>query len=295
MGLEDLIYLSVRLLLACLASLSAGVTFIYAWQLSPSDAQRRSGARRWIAAAGGILLSVAAVLSVYDAIVNAFVLRDQPILVVSWVWLFAFDLLLPLWAFLLVGAWRQRDRAEAALARLAVTDLLTGLLNRRGFFEHANSAIAQARRSRVPVAVAMFDIDRFKLINDGYGHDAGDAVLRQVAAALSADQRAGDVLGRFGGEEFVLLTPGNDASQAAITVERLRAAVRSVVLHPAGKAASVTMSAGIAGLEDQGDVERSINTALIAADTGLYEAKRAGRDRAVIAAGGPEPMAISNA
>ena len=285
----------MRLLLACLASLSAGVTFIYAWQLSPSDAQRRSGARRWIAAAGGILLSVAAVLSVYDAIVNAFVLRDQPILVVSWVWLFAFDLLLPLWAFLLVGAWRQRDRAEAALARLAVTDLLTGLLNRRGFFEHANSAIAQARRSRVPVAVAMFDIDRFKLINDGYGHDAGDAVLRQVAAALSADQRAGDVLGRFGGEEFVLLTPGNDASQAAITVERLRAAVRSAVLHPAGKAASVTMSAGIAGLEDQGDVERSINTALIAADTGLYEAKRAGRDRAVIAAGGPEPMAISNA
>ena len=295
MGLEDLIYLSVRLLLACLASLSAGVTFIYAWQLSPSDAQRRSGARRWIAAAGGILLSVAAVLSVYDAIVNAFVLRDQPILVVSWVWLFAFDLLLPLWAFLLVGAWRQRDRAEAALARLAVTDLLTGLLNRRGFFEHANSAIAQARRSRVPVAVAMFDIDRFKLINDGSGHDAGDAVLRQVAAALSADQRAGDVLGRFGGEEFVLLTPGNDASQAAITVERLRAAVRSAVLHPAGKAASVTMSAGIAGLEDQGDVERSINTALIAADTGLYEAKRAGRDRPVIAAGGPEPMAISNA
>ena len=294
MGLEDLIYLSVRLLLACLASLSAIVTFVYAWRLSPSDAQRW-GSRRWIAAAGGILLSVAAVLSVYDAIVNAFVLRNQPILAVSWVWLFAFDLLLPLWAFLLVGAWRQRDRAEAALARLAVTDLLTGLLNRRGFFEHATSAIAQARRSRVPVAVAMFDIDRFKLINDGYGHDAGDAVLRQVAAALSADQRAGDVLGRFGGEEFVLLTPGNDASQAAITVERLRAAVRSVVLHPAGKAASVTMSAGIAGLEDQGDVERSINTALIAADTGLYEAKRSGRDRAVIATGGPEPMAISTA
>ncbi len=289
MGLEDLAYLSIRLLLACLSSLGAIVTFIYAWQLAAG------GSRRWIAAAGGILLTVGAVLSVYDAIVNAFVLRDQPILVVSWVWLFAFDLLLPLWAFLLVGAWRQRDRAEAALARLAVTDLLTGLLNRRGFFEHATSAIAQARRSRVPVAVAMFDIDRFKLINDGYGHDAGDAVLRQVAAALSADQRAGDVLGRFGGEEFVLLTPGNDASQAAITVERLRAAVRSAVLHPAGKAASVTMSAGIAGLEDQGDVERSINTALIAADTGLYEAKRAGRDRAVIAAGGPEPMAISNA
>ena len=71
--------------------------------------------------------------------------------------------------------------------------------------------------------------------------------------------------------------------------------MRSVVLHPAGKAASVTMSAGIAGLEDQGDVERSINTALIAADTGLYEAKRSGRDRGVIATGGPEPTAISNA
>ena len=289
MGLEDLAYLSIRLLLACLSSLGAIVTFIYAWQLAAG------GSRRWIAAAGGILLTVGAVLSVYDAIVNAFVLRDQPILVVSWVWLFAFDLLLPLWAFLLVGAWRQRDRAEAALARLAVTDLLTGLLNRRGFFEHATSAIAQARRSRVPVAVAMFDIDRFKLINDGYGHDAGDAVLRQVAEALSADQRAGDVLGRFGGEEFVLLTPGNDASQAALTVERLRAAVRSAVLHPAGETASVTMSAGIAGLSDQGDVESAINTALVAADTGLYEAKRTGRDRAVIAAGGPEPLAISNA
>ena len=289
MGLEDLAYLSMRLLLACLSSLSAIVTFIYAWQLAAG------GSRRWIAAAGGILLTVGAVLSVYDAIVNAFILLNQPILAVSWVWLFAFDLLLPLWAFLLVGAWRQRDRAEAALARLAVTDLLTGLLNRRGFVEHATSAIAQARRTRSPVAVAMFDIDRFKLINDGYGHDAGDAVLRQVAAALSADQRAGDVLGRFGGEEFVLLTPGSDASQAAITVERLRTAVRSAVLHPAGDTAAVTMSAGIAALADQGEIETSINTALIAADTGLYEAKRTGRDRAVIAAGGPEPLAISNA
>ncbi len=289
MGLEDLVYLSLRLLLACLSSLSAIVTFTYAWQCDAG------GARRRIAAAGGVLLTVGAVLSVSDAIVNAFILRNEPIPAVSWVWLFAFDLLLPLWAFLLVGAWRQRDRAEAELARLAVTDLLTGLLNRRGFFEHATGAIAQARRARLPVAVAMFDIDRFKLINDGYGHDAGDAVLRQVAAALSADQRAGDVLGRFGGEEFVLLTPGSDASQAAITVERLRAAVRSAVLHPAGETASVTMSAGIATLPDQGEIVSSINTALIAADTGLYEAKRAGRDRAVIAAGNPEPLAISNA
>ncbi len=289
MGLDELVYLLMRLLLAGLTSWSAIVTYAYAWQLSTG------GSRRGIAAAGGVLLTAGAVLSVYDAIVNAFILRNQPIPAVNWMWLFAFDLPLPLWALLAVGAWRQRDRAEAALARQAVTDLLSGLLNRRGFFEHATGAIAQARRTGLPVSVAMFDIDRFKTINDGYGHDAGDVVLRQVSAALSSGQRTGDVLGRFGGEEFVLLIPGSDASQAAIIVERLRAAVRSGAPHPAGIPAVVTMSAGIAELDDEGDIDTSLNAALIGADTGLYEAKRIGRDRAVIARGSPEPLAVASA
>ncbi len=282
----DAIYLLVRIALAALSLVAAAVTLRY-------TATARALGRRWrTAGIGGVLLTFAAVLSCHDAIDNVVLRPHDPITVASWLWLFGFDILLPVWALLLIHAWRQRDRAQVGLERLTVTDPLTGALNRRGFFEQANRAIVQARRGAVPAAVIMFDIDRFKTINDNHGHDAGDTVLREFTAIVGSGLRAGDLLGRLGGEEFALLVPASDSAQALATAERLRARVRSGVTHPGGAAGAVTMSAGVSAISMSDRPEAALAAALGAADAALFEAKRAGRDRAMIAGG---PAAIVSA
>lgn len=278
MSIDDAAYLSLRLLLGALSAVAAVMTVRYALR-GPLH-----GGRLSVVAVGGLLLSFAAALSVFDGIKNGIILANEPIPRISWMWLLGFDMLLPLWAFLLLRAWRARDEAEALLARLAVTDLLTNVLNRRGFHEQAHTAIAQARRSRTPVSIAMFDIDRFKAVNDGFGHDAGDLVLRGFAAVLADGIRAADILGRLGGEEFGLVMPGSTPEQALVLVERLRAAVRDGVPHPAGDGRLLTVSAGIALVPDMAEEESALAQALRAADQALYAAKDQGRDRALIAA-----------
>lgn len=283
MSFDDAAYLSLRLLLGALSAVAAAMTLRYALNGRPT------GWRLSVVTAGGLLLTFAAALSVWDGIKNGFIMANEPVPRISWMWLLGFDMLLPLWAFMLLRAWRARDEAEALLARLAVTDLLTNVLNRRGFHEQAHTTIAQARRTRTPVSVAMFDIDRFKSVNDGYGHDAGDAVLRGFAAILAEGVRAADVLGRIGGEEFALLMPGSTPEQALVLVERLRAAVRDGVVHPARDGRVLTVSAGIAAIPDMAEEESALAQALRSADEALYAAKDQGRDRALIAA----PAAIA--
>jgi diguanylate cyclase (GGDEF)-like protein len=148
----------------------------------------------------------------------------------------------------------------------AFTDALTELPNRRAW--EAQAAIVMAA-GREPVAVAMFDIDRFKQFNDSYGHPAGDRLLRETAAAWRAEIRADDFLARLGGEEFALLLTGRDAASVQALVERLRHSMP----------AEQTVSAGIA-LRISGETPEQL---LSRADQALYEAKSAGRDRAVIA------------
>ena len=156
------------------------------------------------------------------------------------------------------------------LADEALKDALTGLPNRRAWDAAIGAAMAGGE---APVAVAMFDIDRFKQFNDSYGHPAGDRLLRETAAAWRAEVRADDFLARLGGEEFGLLLTGRDTSSVQRLVERLRRAM------PTGQ----TASAGIA-LRIDGDTP---DTLLDRADQALYQAKGAGRDRAVLA-GAPE-------
>jgi diguanylate cyclase (GGDEF)-like protein len=148
----------------------------------------------------------------------------------------------------------------------AFTDALTELPNRRAWETQAATAMAAGRE---PVAVAMFDIDRFKQFNDSYGHPAGDRLLRETAAAWRAEIRADDFLARLGGEEFALLLTGRDATSVRALVERLRNSM------PAAQ----TVSAGIA-LRIAGETPEQL---LGRADQALYEAKSAGRDRAVFA------------
>jgi diguanylate cyclase (GGDEF)-like protein len=170
-------------------------------------------------------------------------------------------------------------RALAEVERLAVSDELTGLPNRRSMQAGLARSLALADRGIAPFCVAILDIDHFKAVNDALGHAAGDAVLREVARRGQAVLRATDVLGRWGGEEFLLLMPGGaDAASAALA--RIRAA-----LAAGGQASpAVTLSAGIAAYRPGEDAD-----ALLArADRALYAAKHAGRDRVVVDVGSGE-------
>jgi diguanylate cyclase (GGDEF)-like protein len=200
----------------------------------------------------------------------------------DWGWR-VLDVLLPLFFLLLIEGWRRRDAVEARLAAQSETDPLTGLPNRRGFSARSDAALAAARRQGVPCAVLALDLDRFKAINDGHGHAAGDVVLRGVGAAIRASVRGGDVSGRMGGEEFALLLPGDSIADAVSVAERLRALVRATVPHPAGGDAAVTLSVGVATV-GPGTPQEALDAALAAADRALYDAKQQGRDRVLVAA-----------
>lgn len=171
------------------------------------------------------------------------------------------------------------------LRRIAVTDSLTGLPTRRGFFQEARRALEQARRYGHPLSCAMLDIDHFKAINDRYGHPAGDRMLCAVAGQCTAVMRAADIAGRLGGEEFALLLSETDRDGAAALAERLRRRIAETVVQTEAGALRVTASFGIASLAPDGPAgkgEAAIDALLEAADRALYCAKAGGRDRVEI-------------
>jgi diguanylate cyclase (GGDEF)-like protein len=159
----------------------------------------------------------------------------------------------------------------------ATTDPLTGLANRAAFLERARLEIQRAERSGRPLAVVLLDLDRFKSVNDRFGHPAGDRVLVGAATAISRTVRGIDLAARWGGEEFAVLLVEADESTAGVVVERIREAVAA--LAPPRVPVSVTASAGIAvhhGLFERSQVEGLLRRA----DAALYAAKRKGRNRA---------------
>jgi diguanylate cyclase (GGDEF)-like protein len=158
----------------------------------------------------------------------------------------------------------------------SIIDGLTGMLNRRALETRVAELTAQAQVTGQPIALVIADLDRFKRINDEYGHAAGDAVLIDVAYNLRKELRAFDLAYRLGGEEFLILLPGASTGEAAEVAERLRA---TVAAQPAG-GLEVTMSFGVAG---SGGGAFAYDDVLAAADAALYEAKDAGRDGVVVA------------
>jgi diguanylate cyclase (GGDEF)-like protein len=271
---SEALYLAVRLGLSIFTGVMAGITFQYA-----IEAKRNSG--RWrIGAIGGVLLVLAAILSTVEAIYQAYVTPLDPIPLANWLWLFCFDFLIPFYAVLLVRAWRERDSAEKVLARIAATDQLTGILNRRGFIGQAADAISAARARGEDVALVLFDIDHFKLINDGYGHLVGNAVLRALTDAVTGSLRRDEVFGRVGGEEFAVLLPGAQLDHGLAVAERVRTAIRGAFLP--GGVGIVTASAGVTAVANRGEPAAALAAALATADAGLYDAKREGRDRVII-------------
>jgi len=182
-------------------------------------------------------------------------------------------------AFLIVAL--TKSRVEAQLRSAALTDPLTGLPNRRAMFERGTSALGEAARERRPTAVIVFDLDRFKAINDTFGHPVGDAVIRAFAAAAETSLRRGDAVGRIGGEEFAAVLPGADEGDACVLAARVMARFVDLAATVEGCPTACTVSAGV--VASKGSVH-SIESLIVAADRALYEAKRQGGARFCVAA-----------
>lgn len=237
-----------------------------------------AGEQRPMLAFAAALLMCAGLLTINDILAALSPDEQMASYAGAWLWLL-FDGGVPLLMILSLRLTQQRDIALATLERASVTDALTDLANRRGFAAASSAALDACRRRGEAAAVVLFDLDRFKSINDEHGHAAGDAVLRGTAAALRRHVRASDVAGRLGGEEFAVLCPGMTTAQAAAMAERVRAEIRSAVPHPAGDGAVVTTSAGVAAVDCR---EANVEAALIVADRALYAAKQSGRDRIAV-------------
>jgi diguanylate cyclase (GGDEF)-like protein len=165
----------------------------------------------------------------------------------------------------------------ASVETLAATDPLTQLLNRQAFVEALSLEVARANRHQRSLGVALIDIDHFKRVNDSHGHAAGDAVLRHVADLLRANVRATDILGRYGGEEFMLAMPETDLDGALATAEQLRRIVASSQLVQPWGTSQVTISVGATG--GSGATSLDLDDLLRQADIALYNAKALGRDQ----------------
>jgi putative two-component system response regulator len=183
----------------------------------------------------------------------------------------------------------QLFELNGKLERLAVTDELTGLYNRRQALIRLEEKSILAERYGDALSVAMLDIDHFKSVNDSYGHDAGDEVLRQVAATIQANIRATDTACRIGGEEFLIIFPSQTSEEAANSADRCRAALANMSINANGVHIPVTVSVGVASRRlKQGDA----TTLLKDSDNALYAAKRAGRNCVRLATSMALPKAV---
>lgn len=186
----------------------------------------------------------------------------------------------------IVGICLENVTNSERLKHLGLTDPLTGVHNRRYFDQRLREEVSRAQRQGYPLSCLFLDVDHFKRINDSYGHQAGDSVLREVAWRIKAQLRFVDVLGRYGGEEFAVLLAQTDRNDALTIAERIRHGIAGQVFRPQDgaedEALEVTVSIGVATLHD---CKRGENTEALAqqlvtqADQALYQAKEGGRNR----------------
>ena len=189
-----------------------------------------------------------------------------------------------------VTALRQELRRQAAeLDRQTRTDHLTRLSNRRHLEDQGQQLLSSSRRYGFPVTVLLADVDHFKRVNDTAGHPAGDAVLQELARRMAAVVRDDDVLGRWGGEEFLVLAPGTDGDGARILAERLRTVVSAHPVQTEAGPVAVTISLGGVACDAPGYAQL-FELAVRTADRNLYQAKAEGRDRSHVTGPDADPV-----
>ena len=184
-----------------------------------------------------------------------------------------------------------KDRSENQHRAAALTDSLTGLANRRAFMDRARKMFERASRDSAPISLLAFDLDRFKNINDTFGHPAGDRVLQIFADVVSRALGPSDLAGRLGGEEFAVLLAGRDTDEALALAHRIRVAFRNDAQFVDGALIEATVSVGVATSPQHGSIPAAV---IASADRALYSAKNQGRDRVVIAARGLSKLDASN-
>ncbi|UVC07702.1 sensor domain-containing diguanylate cyclase [Rhizobium sp. TH2] len=174
-------------------------------------------------------------------------------------------------------------RLRETLRQQSIRDPNTGLFNRRYLEETSSRELRRMERSHLPLVMIMLDVDHFKQFNDTFGHEAGDLVLKQVAATMLDNAREADIVSRYGGEEFAVVMPGASLQEGIERAEALRVAVKQLhVTHRGRTLGTITMSLGVAAYPEHG---ASWSELANAADHALYKAKEEGRDRAVASGG----------
>jgi diguanylate cyclase (GGDEF)-like protein len=253
------------------ALIVAGYTFLTAVELRRE--RRKSLARRWPAVFvpmlhGALILFPPALATLAPALQGAHSVTR------GWIALFTVEILLYVVGTAFIVLILAKDRTVHIYRTAATTDPLTGLMNRRGFFEAAAALMAHNRRNTSPVSVLAFDLDHFKSINDRHGHAVGDAVLQMFAKVARETLRASDIVARLGGEEFVAVLP-SALAEAAVAAERVRTALAAASLMRNGRHVAVTVSVGVAC----GAPSTAVDALLTLADEALYRAKANGRNR----------------
>jgi diguanylate cyclase (GGDEF)-like protein len=189
-----------------------------------------------------------------------------------------------------VGLSLANIKLREALRTQSIRDALTGLYNRRYLEETLDRELRRAARAVQSLGLLMIDLDHFKKFNDTYGHDAGDAVLRETAQFLAKGIRAEDFVCRFGGEEFVVILPTADQEASQARAERLQSKMRELnVMHQGKTLGRITISIGVAAFPRHGTSPKEL---MAAADAALYEAKRRGRDQVVVATGQADEVSV---
>ena len=174
----------------------------------------------------------------------------------------------------------QQANLKLMLEKMASFDHTTGLMNRRAFTEIIHREHAQSKRSGKPFSLLLMDLDRFKLVNDNYGHETGDKILRGISEISRSTLRSCDWIGRWGGEEFLAILPDTDEAEAQVIAERLRESIDQFSIQLNGQLIKATMSIGVSSFPQDGETPDFL---IRAADAALYEAKKTGRNRVVAA------------
>ncbi|MBN8964236.1 MAG: GGDEF domain-containing protein [Rhizobiales bacterium] len=261
----------------------ASYAFLTAFELRRE--RRRELASHWLGVAIPLLHSVVFLAPVVIILMVPEAVADHRLFAV-----FAFQTIIYVVGTAFIVVVMAKERVAQVHKTAAMTDPLTGLFNRRAFFDAANCLIERQARASQAVSVLLFDLDRFKSINDRFGHSIGDEALKTFAATASGNMRATDVIGRLGGEEFAAILPAG-AMEAGVVAERLREAFQQAGAIIAEHEVNATVSAGVAST--LAPVEAA--TLLARADVALYRAKNAGRNRVEFEDSGGAPTVVAAA